>query len=339
MHVTQSVRNTGATEQRQKGSDMAEDEISRVVAMAWGVAAMPQRGPKRELSHERIVEAAVEIADAEGLSAVTMQRVAKSFGFTTMALYRYVSSKDDLQQLMLDSIVGSGDWVIDPDDWRLGLEQWTRTIAEAYTSHPWALDIPLSAESMVMPGQVRGADAGLRAMRTLPGAPEDKLAVIMLLTLYVRGFASLGRDVIDAGTEVSHADAAKQLLREIVAQGRFPDVRPLIDSGAYFDESGEGEGSDDFSIALSLLMPGIEQAFAGAEPQEPEAEADLTPAAALEIAESELDATIALRKATQRRVRELEKREAQLKASRDRAKVAAKAAAKNSGHDLEWRPA
>lgn len=308
---------------------MADEEISRLVAMAWGVAAAPQRGPKRELSHERIVEAAMEIADAEGLSAVTMQRVAKAFGFTTMALYRYVSSKDDLQQLMLDAIVGGGDWVIDPDDWRVGLEQWTRTVAEAYTRHPWALDIPLSAESMLMPGQVRGTDAGMRAMRSLPGAPEDKLAVIMLLTLYVRGFASLGREATEG--EAGHADAAQQLLRDIVAEGRFPDVRPLIDSGAYFDESeDEGEGSDDFTIALSLIMPGIEQAFAGEEPDEQPAEPDATPAAALRVAESEVSATIALRKATQRRVRELEKREAHLKAARDRAKVRAKEAAKSA---------
>src|SRR5690625_5459189 len=61
-----------------RGLRMAEEEVSRVVAMAWGVAAAPQRGPKRELSHERIVEAAMEIADAEGLDAVTMQRVARS---------------------------------------------------------------------------------------------------------------------------------------------------------------------------------------------------------------------------------------------------------------------
>lgn len=315
---------------------MAQEEISRLVAMAWGVAATPQRGPKRELSHERIVEAAVEIADAEGLSAVTMQRVAKSFGFTTMALYRYVSSKDDLQQLMLDAIVGGEDWVIDPDDWRTGLEQWTRTVAGAYLRHPWALDIPLSTESMLMPGQVRGTDAGMRAMRSLPGAPEDKLAVIMLLTLYVRGFASLGREAIDGVG--GHGDAARQLLREIVAEGRFPDVRPLIESGAYFDEPEQEEGSDDLSIALSLLMPGLEQAFGEAREQAWPAEPAVTPAAALRLAETELGETVALRKATQRRVRELERREAQLKTARDRAKVHAKEAAKSEAKSGSEEP-
>src|SRR3954462_15876956 len=81
--------------------DPAPDvELPRGVALAWGVAANPQRGPKRELSIERIVEAAVEIADAEGLAAVSMSSVATSLGFTTMSLYRYVSATEDLILLM-----------------------------------------------------------------------------------------------------------------------------------------------------------------------------------------------------------------------------------------------
>lgn len=82
-------------------------EVSRTLALAWGLAAAPQRGPKRELSLERIVEAAIAIADAEGLAAVTMQRVAQTFEFSTMALYRYVTTKDELHRLMLDTALGA----------------------------------------------------------------------------------------------------------------------------------------------------------------------------------------------------------------------------------------
>ena len=73
---------------------MAEDadlELPRGVALAWGVAADPQRGPKREMSVERIVDAAVELADAEGLGAVSMAAVAARLGYTPMSLYRYVT--------------------------------------------------------------------------------------------------------------------------------------------------------------------------------------------------------------------------------------------------------
>ena len=80
--------------------ESTEPELPRAVALAWGVAANPQRGPKRELSIERIVDAAVELADAGGLAAVSMSAIAGEFGVTSMALYRYVSAKDDLVMLM-----------------------------------------------------------------------------------------------------------------------------------------------------------------------------------------------------------------------------------------------
>ena len=73
-----------------------EPDLPRAVALAWGVAANPQRGPKREMSIERIVDVAVELADAGGLGAVSMAAVASALGFTPMSLYRYVTAKDDL---------------------------------------------------------------------------------------------------------------------------------------------------------------------------------------------------------------------------------------------------
>ena len=88
---------------------MAEDadlELPRGVALAWGVGADPQRGPKREMSVEKIVDAAVELADAEGLGAVSMAAVAARLGYTPMSLYRYVSAKDDLTLLMQESATG-----------------------------------------------------------------------------------------------------------------------------------------------------------------------------------------------------------------------------------------
>ena len=220
-------------------------------------------------------------------------------------------------------------WVIDGDDWRVGLEQWARAIAQAYSRHPWALDIPLSTESLLMPGQLRAVDAGMRAARTLPGGADDKLAVLMVLSVQVRGFAEMDRDM---RTEASGGgEATRQLLRDIVAEGRFPDARPVIESGVYFSGVEAGvEGDDDFSTALELLMPGLERALEGRGLVASTAEPVLTPAAALNRAEAELRETVALRKSTQRRARELEKREAQLKAARDRAKVRAKEAARSA---------
>jgi len=314
------------------------DDVSRLVALAWGVAAAPQRGPKRELSHERIVEAAVALADAEGLQAVTMQRIAQGFGFTTMAMYRYVASKDDLHLLMLDASIPGDAWAIDHDDWRVGLEQWARTIRDAYLRHPWALDIPISMEALLMPGQMRAVDAGLRAMRGLPGSPGAKLAVLMMLSVQVRGFAVMTRDISNAGGAVN--EATRRLVSEIATDGRLPDLEPLIVSGEFFggalddgleplgQDGGDAAavGEDDFAIAIALLLPGIGRALADL--PDDESVVERTPQQELAAAEAELAATIALGKATRRRASELEKREGKLRAARDRAKVAARESAK-----------
>lgn len=310
---------------------MNEAEVSRLVAMAWGVAAAPQRGPKRELSHERIVEAAVEIADAEGLAAVTMQRVAGTFGFTTMALYRYVASKDELHQLMLDAVVDPQDWVIEDEDWREGIQQWARILADGYARHPWALDIPLHADIMLMPGQVRGADAALRSLRTLRGDPGEKLLVISILTVYVRGFAALNREMHGGGGAPGRPE--RELLADIARTGELTDLAPLIASGVYFeDQEAPGPGEDELSAALALLLPGIEEHFARRTVDAPHpgvaGDVPQSPQAVQRTAELELERVTALRKATQKRVRDLEKRENRARAERDRARTAAKAAAK-----------
>lgn len=311
---------------------MTEDEVARVVALAWGVAAAPQRGPKRELSHERIVESAMEIADAEGLQAVTMQRVAQGFGFTTMALYRYIASKDDLQQLMLDASVGDDPWPVDITDWRVGLEQWATIMRDVYLRHPWALDIPVSMEALLMPGQMRAVDAGMRAMRTLEGPPALKLAVLMTISVQVRGFAMMGRDV---GSQPGISDATRRLVTEVATSGSMPDIEAIVTSGVYLGEGEDADG-DDFGIALALLVPGIERAFEQLGEAHPQDEpAERTPAEALAAAETELAHATALRKATQRRVSELEREEAKARAARDGAKVVAKEAARQAARDAK----
>lgn len=308
------------------------DNVSRVVALAWGAEAAPQRGPKRELSLERIVEVAVEIADAEGLQAVTMQHVAQAFGYTTMAMYRYVASKDDLYQLMVDA-VGIGELAIDDEDWRAAIEQIVRYLLNLYQDHPWLLDIPISLEQLLMPEQVRLVNAALRGLRTLPASAEDCLLILTLISTFARGQASLTREILRPDASVS--DGTKSLVREALLSGRYPDLAPLVESGVYFGDPSEVENPEDMMAqeltqTLRIWLEGISAVYSGerlsledSTPPQPD-----SPSVALEAAEQELSSVIESRKATQRRVRELEKREAKARKMRDAAKEAAKAAAR-----------
>src|SRR3954469_5236383 len=120
----------------------ADPDLPRGVALAWGVAANPQRGPKREMSIERIVDVAVELADAGGLAAVSMAAVANALGFTPMSLYRYVTAKDDLVLLMQESGIGVPPEAVreaatGEGGWRAALSAWEQGQLATYLEHPW----------------------------------------------------------------------------------------------------------------------------------------------------------------------------------------------------------
>src|ERR1700761_4683210 len=93
--------------------------------LLWGRRERGRRGPRPGLSADAIVDAAGRVADARGLEAVSMARVAAELGFTTMSLYRYVASKDELLQLMFNaSAFGAESLVIEGDNWRSRLRAW-----------------------------------------------------------------------------------------------------------------------------------------------------------------------------------------------------------------------
>ena len=114
--------------------------------LLWGRRALSRRGPKPGLSVEVITDAAIRIADAEGLDAVSMARVANTLGFTTMSLYRYIESKEQLLQLMWNaSAQGAERFVAEGDSWRDRLRMWALVQREVLDRHRWITDMPMAA--------------------------------------------------------------------------------------------------------------------------------------------------------------------------------------------------
>lgn len=244
--------------------EQPDPELPRGVALAWGIAVHPQRGPKRELSIERIVEAAIEIADAEGLGAVSMSRVATSLGFTTMSLYRYVTSKDDLILLMQEeaSVVPVPDEAVERS-WRDGVSAWVLTMREAYRAHPWLVDIPISG-APITPNSLTIVDWFLREMRDLPLSDGEKMSALLLVTSYVRATSAQERDLGAAAAASDPGDVTGEnafgALVELVTAERFPYLQPLLVAGGYVAEPGAGslEVDDDFEFGLQRILDGIE---------------------------------------------------------------------------------
>jgi AcrR family transcriptional regulator len=232
---------------------LEDDALPRAIALAWGVAANPQRGPKRELNIERIVEASVAIADEHGLGAVSMSSVATALGFTTMSLYRYVSAKDDLVLLMQEAGIGLPPLSItDADNWREGLTLWYRSVLEAYSAHPWVLDIPIAGEPNT-PNNLAWLDAGLGVLKDSPLDPQSRVSAVLLLSGHSRWEAQIARGVGATTAETATGSLPDAVLASLVTAEQFPFLRPAIEAGAL---SAEG---NPFEFGLSRILDGLDQ--------------------------------------------------------------------------------
>ncbi|WP_243232684.1 TetR/AcrR family transcriptional regulator [Microbacterium sp. CIAB417] len=231
-------------------------ELPRGIALAWGVAANPQRGPKREMSVERIVDAAVELADAEGIGAVSMAAVAAKLGFTPMSLYRYVSAKDDLLLLMQEQATG-----LPPEDHREheGWRNRLRALSEAqvliYLRHPWILSLPITG-SPITPNSSAWIDAGLEALAETPLSETERLAVALAMTGHARwygmvlaGYSEESRRTGLTAEEVSMQEA--ELFDRVIAAEEFPHLRRAIDAGVFTTSD------DPFRFAMERVLDGV----------------------------------------------------------------------------------
>lgn len=238
-------------------TDPEDVELPRGLALAWGVAAHPQqRGPKRELSLERIVEVAVEIADADGLGAVSMSAVAKHLGFTTMSLYRYVTSKDDLLLLMGEEALGTPPLSIgEADDWRAGLVRWHNETMAVYTAHPWLLDLPISGIPST-PANLAWMDAAFEALSATPLDPLESTAVLLLMIGHARWQAIVDHGYTDsareAGLTTNELDAQiAGFIEQLVTAEQFPYLRRAIEAGVF-------TGDDDpLMFGLDRILDGV----------------------------------------------------------------------------------
>jgi len=225
-----------------------QPELPRGIALAWGVAANPQRGPKREMSVEKIVDAAIDLADAEGLGAVSMSAVAARLGFTPMSLYRYVTAKDDLTLLMQETALGAP-----PDDvnaaatWRERLAAYHRAMQVAYLAHPWVLELPL-AMLTVTPNSAAWLDAGIAALADTPLDDDARFASALLVSGHARSAASV---VAEQRHGVDIGDTAAAVLADLVTADAYPQLRRAIDAGVLTAET------DAFGFGLERILDGV----------------------------------------------------------------------------------
>jgi AcrR family transcriptional regulator len=234
----------------------AEVDISPFLRLLWNGQDDSKPGPKRGADLPTIAAAGVRIADAEGLSAVSMRRLAGEVGFTTMALYRYVQSKLEVLALLMDHAYGDPPDGVEQGDWRAGLAAWAAANRDAIVAHPWILEIRVT-EPPLTPAQIGWLEAGLRTMAGLPLSEQEKLSSILLVDVYVRGQAQLSIGMTSSGSETQRAtEQYSHRLRALAAPDRFPHLHAAVLSGA-LDDDDEDFAVDEFTFGLDSVLDGI----------------------------------------------------------------------------------
>lgn len=242
------------------GTTAGSGDVARSLELLWGAGDRPARGPRPALTLDRIITAAVGIADAEGLTALSMRRLATDLGTGTMSLYRYVPGKAELLDLMLDHVLGeppADDGTTDgePADWRAALGAMAHAHLEQLRRHPWLLKVN-QARTVLGPNALRGLERSLAGIRGM-GLPDTELiSTIITVNSFVEGVARTRLHISEAARETGVSDDdfwehQRPYLERAMLSGDYPLMAAL-------SEDAFGQGTDHFAFGLRRLIDGFE---------------------------------------------------------------------------------
>jgi AcrR family transcriptional regulator len=244
---------------------VAERRLPAVVARMWGRESNSRHGPRPSLELGGIVDAAIRIADREGLVGVTMSSVATQLGVATMSLYRYVGSKDELLVMMADAATPEPP-PLGGRAWRDYLTDWTRANRDFLLARPWLLALDQRTPP-AGPRSLRWLD---RALATLAGSGlshGERITIATVLTGYAAQQAALAHAMNANPATDDDSIAGLAEYGEILGQVLDPDGYPELTAAVRANAFGAAEqwiDDADFTFGLNLLLDGIEALIARA---------------------------------------------------------------------------
>ncbi|MFJ3904708.1 TetR/AcrR family transcriptional regulator C-terminal domain-containing protein [Streptomyces sp. NPDC090025] len=245
---------------RQEGLVRPEPGVGTVVA-ARAAGSAAERAADRAstgLTRERIVRAALEIADAEGLGALTMRRLGTALAVSTTALYRHVPGKGELVRLMTDAVCAEIPLGPVPSEWRTGLERSARWLRGVYARHRW---MPQAMASLTRPVASAHAMAytewTLTALRGTPLTGEQRMYAHLSIFACVQGIA-LADDVEEQARQDTGMSGDEWMERNepryeaAQATGSYPRLFALTETEGF-----EVDLDALFEFALGRTLDGV----------------------------------------------------------------------------------
>jgi AcrR family transcriptional regulator len=233
---------------------------ARSLELLWGLRTQPTRGPRPALTIDRILATAIGIADGEGLTAMSMRRVADEIGVGAMTLYRYVPGKGELLDLMLDTVYGELARQQVDGDWRAKLDAVARQNRELYLRHPWLLQVATSRPPLG-PHLMAKYEYELSAVEGIGLSDVEMDAVVALVTGYVHGAV---RGAIEAAQVIQRSGitdeewwrAHEPLLDKIGDAAKFP-LASRVGTSVGVEFSAPYDSNHGFEFGLARVLDGI----------------------------------------------------------------------------------
>lgn len=225
--------------------------------LVWERPEPPNRPVPARLSRERIVRAAIQLADADGLDAMSLRKIATALDVRPMRLYGYIAGKEELLDLMVDAVHAE----IRPagDSWREVLRSLAETTRHAVHEHEWLADL-LGGRPQLGPHALAGGETVVAALGAVD--LDDIMPVVAAVNAYAIG--AVRREVAERRAERATGMDEKRwqasrgpYLERTFATGRFPALATVVRDAAHLD------ADDTFRIGLDFLLDGIEARISG----------------------------------------------------------------------------
>lgn len=217
------------------------------IEFLWGPRVQPTRGPKPALSLERIIATAIGIADAEGLAAVSMQRVAADLGFTKMSLYRYLPGKAELVALMVEQAIGDPP-TLSTHNWRAGLTRWARHLLARFVRHSWALEATVGPRPLG-PNELGWMEHALALLTETGLSGSERLDTVAVLAGHVRMIAQQAASSRQPENQMTATITV--VLRD--QSDRFPALTTTMTAAAT-----DGGNDQAFEFGLDRILDGLD---------------------------------------------------------------------------------
>jgi AcrR family transcriptional regulator len=211
--------------------------------------------PRAPLSRERVLGAAVALADEGGVESLSMRRIAQELGVVPMALYKHVANKNAMLDGMVDVVVGEIDPPLPGTDWKTAIRQRVLSARRALLRHPWASRV-VESRTTPTPVALEYMDSMIGMFRAGGFSIDLTHHAMHAMGSRLWGFTQeLFDDSADAGPGMG-AEMARELA------GRYPNITELVTAITHDEASVVGQGCDDqfeFEFALDLMLAGLER--------------------------------------------------------------------------------